>query len=247
MWHSIRFNVFREIRSGLPGGGVIDTSFYQIIPNTNLLLAYSFHSSSTSGTNIGNVASGTVVYDASINNISNLSTTNVLYGDRCLTNALLTINKTITFTTNGLTFSWWVWSTNPKITGQFGFAPVGYNDTNSIFCYGGANNIMQYWDTVNWTPGISIPNIGNSSWHHLVITITYGTMTASTCKVYYDNSIVLTNACYYPPSQSYTINIWNALKGSKIFPSTANYTANIRVYNRVITLDEINTLFVNKC
>lgn len=249
-----------QIKAAYPGqnGLVVITYFNKVfnsISNANLMFAYSFETRYTQTTTIGNIASDSPVYlsssAATVASTASLVTTNILYGDRSLTNATLTLPNSITFTTNGITFSFWLLSSNATLNGMFGFAPTVYSDNNSIFCYGNSANTFQFWTSDggsngSWGQSINIPNVGNGKWHHFVLTITFGTYASSTLNVYYDNTNVNSNySVYYPPNQTYNFNCWNAIKGSFGFQSNASNLANVRVYNRVITVSEIGTLYTN--
>ena len=167
--------------------GISPLAFYNVISTSNLILAYSFEPHTISGTSVGNLASGSVVYDATVTSSSAIISTNPKFGTGSLSNAsIMTINKTFTLSTNGITISYWNRATSMNSTngaGLFAFTSgTSTSPTNhTIFLENPSNNnyTIQYYDTSTWRLPYSKAgnaSIADSAYHHYVMTITYGSV-----------------------------------------------------------------------
>lgn len=233
-------------------------AFYDVISTTNLICAYSFEPYTISSLNVGNLQTGSVVNDATITNAAAITTTTPKFGIQSLNFGYkLAIAKTFSFTTNGVSFSFWY----KVVTHPSGGNPNGLVDitTNSqgatsryyLICTGtGFPYRMQLYD---FGSGWKIvydkagnASIADSTWHHYVCTITYGTASNSTLRFYVDNSLATTlTSVYYPGTTgngTYTeLNTpYNSATGD-------SKMACFRLYNRVLNTTEIGNLYTGGC
>ena len=148
-------------------------------------------------------------------------------------------------------------------TGSFGFNLLINSTTNfTWFSSGYANSTATTLSASNFIKtqtsiATTIPSgtMNNSQWHHYVITAT-GTGSATTngtIKVYYDGALLNSNSAFaYPYNNQPFTSTWNSyfavggsVENGNYFYSSgirANFD-NIRFYGRILTADEIATLY----
>jgi len=171
---------------------------------------------------------------------------------------------TLPFTTNGVSFSLWVYPTNIGAQGAwqllFNLSDNTYSAA-SMYVISIANNMMQlhfangmtpYYAGYTQTSGITI---NNNNWYHIVYTLTNGVVLTS----YVNNTSYISNATTTVPGDKSGLNIttnnsfaigcatFNAYKGAGFVPSAYNsFTGTISkvaVYNTILTSAQVTTLY----
>ena len=214
-------------------------SMRTIIDPAFLVLYYTFNTGTTTGLNIGNQATGSVVYDAS------LSGTTVITSEKMSSpnndNGGVLINRAIsTAGFSGISFSFWATSTVLNNGYPFYFTlqdTLGYPFGNRFYISATAAG-NQISVNGSLTPATIL--VANTL-YHIVVTITSGNVG----NVYVNNVLTNTGTVSYPSFTNTTGR--NAIghdfaSGGKGIQGTVD---NVRVYNRVITTTEVNTLYIN--
>lgn len=218
------------------------TDFYSIISPDSLICAYNFDADSVNVLNVANMATGTAVYDATMPAVNYVNSTYKVNGTGCLQGSYLTINKNITFTTNGVSFTYWQRLTNGLSGGGVTFA---WN-TNQ-YCYYTANattTSMSIYDSIKTVTLPVIPAINDGNFHHHAFIITFLTYDVSKLDYYFDGRWIGSYSVLYPPNQLYASG-HNFVNAARWQPGVTynGYMDCVRVYNRSITPDEVNTLY----
>ncbi len=219
---------------------------YDAISSTNLLLYYSFDSATASGNNLANLASGTIVYDVSMVNTPTISSSTYKVGTSSIyfNNALsqtAKINKTINFTTNGTSITFWVY-------------PVTIDPNARIFSFSDSGSFYDMTD-FNFTSGMALRydnvNRGNlyvaipaQTWTFVCITMSYSSGTTSVWNIYLNGNSTPTaseTGKNYPKNTNKTFNYFARAQDNTAFGNI--YLDEFRFYQRIITTAENTTLY----
>ena len=214
-------------------------SMRTIVDPAFLVLYYTFNTGTTTGLNIGNQATGSVVYDASLSGTTVITTEKMSSPNN--DNGGVIINRAIsTAGFSGISFSFWATSTVLNNGYPFYFTlqdTLGYPSGNRFYIT--ANNAgNQISVNGSLTPATIL--VANTL-YHIVVTITSGNVG----NVYVNNVLTNTGTVSYPYFTNTTGR--NAIGrdfagGGRGIQGTMD---NVRVYNRVITTTEVNTLYIN--
>lgn len=230
--------------------GINNTS-RNLINNSNLVLHYQFNIKDLQSTQLANWASGTRVYDTTLNNGADISTSSYKTGNSSLylnsSGSQYLLNSATTSTTNGLSFSVWY-----KSSGSGNWARIfdfgrGQNIDN-IGISPNASNVNQLGFFC--TPGdnfyLGDINYNDNKWRHIVWTLTYSPEGSSTSiwKIYIDGELKadLTGRVY--PSTSVTRNL--SYIGKSNWGNDGYYNGwldDFRMYNRVLNVSESSILY----
>jgi len=212
-----------------------------IISATELFLYYNFSPTNKNGLNIANNATGSPVYDASLNGasvVSNLSGLGTSLYIPIGTNCKKT--GSIALLTTGLTFSVWIYIL-PTVTnayaGVFWFNanPTAATPNKGFSCKPGSGYLNYSTTATSFTA----PSLTASAWHHIVWTISTPNSTAIS-KLYIDNALIYTS----PSFVNDTFTAYNVCFGQNLWGDNwGGYMNEFRAYNRVITTAEITTLY----
>jgi len=207
-------------------------------------------SGDTVGNSIVNYATGS--RDASYNS----STVNTVTTDYRIKNSTINfgVNATDyitlpphTITTGGLTYSLWVKGINTYTNSRI-YAYSGTGD-NTIALAMNSKSLINFV-VINGTfvsntyTAIAPSSIDiNNKWTHITWTMTYSSSNTSTWNIYANGSLVSTNTnCYYPVNMSRPIHYIGKSEYTSD-PSFNGYINNFMVYDRVLTLDEVDQLY----
>jgi hypothetical protein len=211
-------------------------SGYDAIDPSNLYLYYPFNSSTVNGNNVGNMATGSIVYDATL-----VSPTTIV-NDKMTTSSSgyygTIINKVIPCSTStGVSVSlWFNVSSFPTNTYYFLFT---IEDAKGYV--GGGKRIFYSLDpsrkiTVNGqldTPFSITPNKN----YHLVVTIT----PENVGKMYLNNILVASGTISYP--SFINESGYNCIgRDPTVNPGIVGTIDEFRLYNRILTASEVNIL-----
>jgi len=231
---------------------MIESSFVSVsnldkstVSQNCLLAYYPFKNDSN------NYAINYVVNDLTLYNNANITylsynNVNITYGSLYLnasSSQYASIDSSsLNLTNNGLTFACWFNLTSSGYSRLFDFGN-GPNSDNILYAPSvGAIGVYQGGNSKQ-------VNIGNSladgKWYHFVWTLSYASQGSSTSiwNVYINGQIFYTNNTgYYPNIITRTKNYIG--KSNWVSdPYTTGYINDFRIYNRVLSLDEVKTLY----
>lgn len=210
---------------------------YDAIDPTNLFLYYPFDASTVNGNSVGNMATGSIVYDASLTDTTvitnNKMSTPSLFGTTN-TNGTLIYKVIPCSSFTGLSFSFW-FNVSSIPTSTYYFLTtiqdtLGYPSGNRIYI------TIDTANRVNINGSITTSAITLNTNYHLVFTITSG----NSGKLYLNNvlqSAVVTYPSFVNSSGFNSIGRDPAGKG--IIGTIDDY----RLYTRILTASEVNTLY----
>ena len=204
--------------------------YNQPIINTNLLLRYTFNSTSISNNNIGNSASGIIEYDALMN--SNM----IMYDEFLYKNVLkLENNKFITIDKEIINNSSFCFITWIKINSNGSI--INFNNDNSDIFNLYINNNNIYIKILNGTTELININLMNDikfdQWYLLGLNINNNKL-----ELYINDTIINTITL------SNSINLIN--RTNKIIGNYNGYIYDFRYYNTNLTLSQISQIYYNK-
>jgi Concanavalin A-like lectin/glucanases superfamily len=226
-----------------------------VLSKTSLQYQYSFEPDSIVGNNLTNVATNNP--DAVIYNMT-ISTTNPAVGSGAglFDNAGAIIGSTIdrnarflmcpdlntTNYTNGLSISLWMFPNTPPSPDTYYMAlSLGNTYTDNIYI--GFKNQGLYYG-INGKDGYGTNNVPSGIWTHVVWTIS----NTGTHMLYIngvDAGVPDTDSISYFPNYDYPLAIgYNYMGLTKNMPDYfCGYLDEIRIYNRVLSVDEVSTLY----
>jgi hypothetical protein len=230
----------------------IEGATYNIIDNSGLICHYMFNYQDISGVNVGNYASGSFVYDASLSATGMGYQTDYVTGNGCLnltatSSQYVQVNNS-TLTTawppaggEGITIAFWM-KPNMPLSDISIFDFAGTSNTNRIVMYYAHNksiNLIISSSPSSLTDIFTSMVITPSKWYHLVLTV------SKSVTLCYLNGIVINTYTgnYYPSTATRS----NCYIGKSNFPG--NNTTNdgqiddFRIYNRAITDTEAFKLY----
>jgi photosystem II stability/assembly factor-like uncharacterized protein len=227
------------------------TSFYDIIPTTNLLFLYKFATTDVSGTtSLANYATGTAVYDATLSNSLAVGSTSsyIKYGTGYLApNYYVTLKSFTTAYANGWCLSEWVLYTATPYGSLFHY----YTAAGS----GGNPDLTMYYSTTKTLQVYSLPasdwlgngaymkTVDDGTYHHIVINSIYVSSSLNIIQHFYDGTLIME---YYDTNTTNTSNVTpvynyiNTRGGSQVHNG---YTSCFRFYQRNLSLSEILKLY----
>lgn len=229
---------YSEITEIINSGGIFPTP---LDVDSALHFYYTFDSDSYSGMRLGNKASGSYVYDAS------LSTTGIIgTGDKKYGTGSLQLGGGLKWVqlppfdvgTNGITVSFWFKNNNSSIWSRVvDFSPAmdQYTDTINMFCYNSSFNFGIGNNNI-FNPNI---NINDNIWRHFAFTCS----TSGYYTFYVNNVIIYQVQGNYTTNRQYNYNFIG-----KSTVSTDNYAINggideFRLYKRELNVSEIEQLY----
>ena len=210
-------------------------SQYNAIDPTNLWLYYPFDISTVMGNNVGNMATGSIVYDATL-----ISPSTTIENDKMKTSTMgkygTVINKVVPCSTStGLSISlWFNVSAIPRSAYYFLFTlqdTLGYPNGKRIYYMIDPSN------KININGQLTVPfTVTINKDYHLVVTITTGNVG----KIYVNNVLVASGTISYP---SFTnVSGYNSIGRDPIGDGINGTIDEFRLYNRVLTVNEVNVL-----
>ena len=225
-----------------------------LIDTTGIKYYYSFDNESYSNLNVGNFATGSYVYDASMSstNSANLisSSTQGIVGNGNLVldasfSQFIKINSPIITTTNGLSFSCWFKANNTGENSRIFDFGNGENNNNILVLF---NSGIYFFVFKNGVPTSRIisTSFNNNVIYFLTWTLTYDEGNSSIWTIYINGNILMSTTGSYPLT---TVSRLSNFIGRSNWTSDAYFTGSIddfRMYNRVITASEVLILYNNK-
>jgi hypothetical protein len=143
-----------------------------------------------------------------------------------------------------MTFACWFYSINNANYARIFDFGNGNQGTNGIFMYIYNNSIGIGVKTDNTTlVQVDSNNYNDSTWYHVVWTMTYSAGNTSTWKAYIDASLSFTGTNNRYPQQVARSSCFLGRSNFVADPSYNGYIDDFRVYQRVLTQTEINTLY----
>mmetsp|Transcript_14828 Transcript_14828/g.14239 ORF Transcript_14828/g.14239 Transcript_14828/m.14239 type:complete len:236 (+) Transcript_14828:428-1135(+) len=202
---------------------------YNVIDTNKLFLYYPFDNNSQNGNSIANYATGEAVFDTTIKEGSNLN--DDTFENNGENTGGLHINRVIPVWPNGLSFAFWI---NIKRIVTYGFFFTITDGRNRYFvCNERDTNRLRINNLVT---SYAMPQ---NTWFHLCVTIN-----PDGSSIYYIDNVPTSFNAGYPSYDN--VSGLNAIcidvrgKGANAFMDE------FRLYNRVITPDEVTTLFNTK-
>jgi hypothetical protein len=214
------------------GDTIGDTIGYQynVIDTNELFLYYPFDNNSQNEDSVGNYATGVAVFDTTIKQGSNLNDDTFENYDSNTVGLL--INRVIPVSSSsGLSFAFWI---NIKQFVSYGFFfSITDGGTRYFVCNEGITNKLRI---NNFKTSYAMPQ---NTWFHLCFTIeTNGS------SIYYVNNIPTAYNQGYPNFTN--VSGKNAIGADPLNKGADAFIDEFRLYNRVITPDEVTTLFNTK-
>jgi len=196
------------------------------------------------GSSVGNLASGNLVYDATMNNGASIIYNDYKVGKSCLAlnasiaNQYVQINN-FSVTNKGLTIACWFKYTSTGWSRLFDFGN-GISSDNII--YSPYNGTLLYIGSID-NQVFAGSGKADGNWHHFVWTMTYASSGSATCihTIYIDNVPTVITGKYYPTLGVRT----NCYIGKSNWndPYATGYVDDFRVYNGVLLANDVNTLY----
>ena len=213
---------------------------------------YSFNSNTVNGTSLGNMNSGSVVYEGATLANTSLISSSYKFGDRsfytvynsstnrspCITNVKFKVSNT-----NGFSISLWLNTTGMfrqtpffftnSAGDQIGMADNGGGILLGIYIYNRATSTMCYAPT-------GVRNTGG--WAHFVLAIS----STGTYYTYYNNTLKSTQTGQVVPSSAdYSGNIGDGVNFPGYVPGYSGYIDEFRIFNYCLTSQQVSNLYTN--
>jgi hypothetical protein len=203
---------------------------YNVIDTNELFLYYPFDNNSQNENSVGNYATGVAVFDTTIKQGSNLN--DDTFENNGKNTGGLHINRVIPVSSSsGLSFAFWI---NIKRFANYGFFFTITDGSQRYFLSNESNsNILRI---LNFQTNYAMPQ---NTWFHICVTIeTNGS------SIYYINKVPTTFNEGYPNFTN--VSGKNAIGIDVLGQGADAFMDEFRLYNRVITPDEVTTLFNTK-
>ena len=225
--------------------GTITNNSFALNIDSSLILYYTFESNNINGINLGNIASGSIIYDATFNNGTTTSTTIYKVGLASLqlstqNNQFVNINKSVNMNLNSGGFTYACWFLANSTNGYQRIFDFGVNSESG-------SGIALYIDSTSGKLGFFIPSIVEAIstdlyvcdgvWRHVAWVLkTNGTY------LIYINGLLLNTWSYAYPTFTLTSNFIGKsnLSGDLYYKG---YIDDFRVYNRALEANEISSLY----
>ena len=211
-------------------------------PSTGLQLYYRFDAASVSGSRVGNSASGSVVFDATLQNGAAVSNNQLLLS--AASSQYMEVDPFTTGTT-GLTFATWWRSDNSGDWARIFDFSNGVAADNILITKPSSNNYLSVhiWkSSANYILTTSFNLNNGNAWNHLAWTL--DPAGSGTWVIYINGAQVVSQAGPYPSS----ILRSNNFLGKSNWNSDSYLNGGIkdfRMYSRVLSVAEVSTLFTS--
>ena len=212
----------------------ISVVYASSITSTNTLL----------GTSVGNLASGNVVFDATLYGGASIVYDNYKVGSSCLAlnaslgNQYVQVNNFVV-TNQGLTFACWFKYTSAGWSRLFDF---GNGTPSENILYSPGNGTSLFTGTTD-TGIYAGSGKADGNWHHFVWTMTYASGATSTHTIYMDNVVIYTTSVKnYPTLGARTY----CYIGKSVWagdPYATGYIDDFRIYNGVLSANDVSNLY----
>jgi hypothetical protein len=209
---------------------------YDVVDPTHLFVYYTFDASTVIGTSVGNMATGSLVYDGTL-----VSPNTTIVNNKMKTVAFglygTLINKIIPCST----------STGLSISLRFNITSIPNQNYYFLFTIqdvkgyaGGGKRIYYTIDpqnriNINNQLIVSTPLIVNKD-YHLVVTVTPGNLG----KIYVNNILIITGSLSYP--SFINASGYNSIGRDPAGAGLIGTIDEFRLYNRILTANEVNVL-----
>jgi hypothetical protein len=217
------------------------TTLNGMVPDSIYLL----DSLTVQGTQVGDYASGSLVYDAALVNGAKIVTNLVVDMDGQDVLSLSGDNQYVdvpdtTIPISGLSFaSWFSCKDQPYYTRLFDFGN-GPGSNNIIFTLGGGG-VHVY--SSNGYSNMASPGCNNGIWDHVVWTMTYSAGSTSTWTMYLNGvQYLVQTGNVYPDAITLTKN-YLGKSNWDVDPNLIGYIARFQMYKTTLTANEVQTVF----